>query len=145
VITITNDKGRLNKEEIERMVADAEKYKKEDERQKERISAKNNLESYAFNMKQTLEDEKLASKISAEDKKTISSACEDTLNWLDNNQTAEKDEFEHKQKDLEKVCAPIVTKLYQDGGAPGGMPGGMPGGAAPGAGSGAGPKIEEVD
>jgi len=144
-ITITNDKGRLNKEEIERMVADAEKYKKEDERQKERISAKNNLESYAFNMKQTLEDEKLASKISAEDKKTISSACEDTLNWLDNNQTAEKDEFEHKQKDLEKVCAPIVTKLYQDGGAPGGMPGGMPGGAAPGAGSGAGPKIEEVD
>jgi len=144
-ITITNDKGRLNKEEIERMVADAEKYKKEDERQKERISAKNNLESYAFNMKQTLEDEKLASKISAEDKKTISSACEDTLNWLDDNQTAEKDEFEHKQKDLEKVCAPIVTKLYQDGGAPGGMPGGMPGGAAPGAGSGAGPKIEEVD
>jgi heat shock protein 1/8 len=148
-ITITNDKGRLNKDEIERMVADAEKYKKEDEKQKERISSKNNLESYAFNMKQTLDDEKLATKISSDDKKTISAACEDTLNWLDNNQTAEKDEFEHKQKDLEKVCAPIVTKLYQDGGAPGGMPGGMPGGGMPGgaggAGAGAGPKIEEVD
>jgi len=146
-ITITNDKGRLNKDEIERMVADAEKYKKEDEKQKDRISSKNNLESYAFNMKQTLDDEKLAKKISAEDKKTISAACEDTLNWLDNNQTAEKDEFEHKQKDLEKVCAPIVTKLYQDGGAPGGMPGagGMPGNAGAGAGAGAGPKIEEVD
>jgi heat shock protein 1/8 len=145
-ITITNDKGRLNKDEIERMVADAEKYKKEDEKQKERISSKNNLESYAFNMKQTLDDEKLATKISSEDKKTISAACEDTLNWLDNNQTAEKDEFEHKQKDLEKVCAPIVTKLYQDGGAPGGMPGGMPGGAGgAGASAGAGPKIEEVD
>merc|ERR1712110_1027333 len=124
-ITITNDKGRLSKDEIERMVSDAEKYKKDDEKQRERITAKNGLESYCFNMKQTVDDEKLASKISAEDKKTISSACDDTLNWLDNNQTAEKDEFEHKQKELEKTCSPIVTKLYQEaGGAPGGMPGG---------------------
>merc|ERR1712214_268410 len=93
-ITITNDKGRLSKEEIERMVNDAEKYKKEDEKQKERITAKNGLESYCFNMKQTVEDDKVASKISADEKKTITSACDDALNWLDNNQTAEKDEFE---------------------------------------------------
>jgi len=140
-ITITNDKGRLNKDEIERMVNDAEKYKKEDEKQKERITAKNALESYCFNMKQTIDDEKVSSKVSAEDKKTIVSICEDTLNWLDNNQTAEKDEFEHKQKDIEKVCSPIVSKLYSEAG---GMPGGMPG-AAPAGGSNAGPKIEEVD
>ncbi len=142
-ITITNDKGRLNKDEIERMVADAEKYKKEDELQKERISAKNSLESYCFNMKQTIEDEKMAAKINADDKKKIVGACEETLAWLDSNQTAEKDEFEHKQKDIEKICSPIVAKLYAEaGGAPGGMPGGMPN---PSAGSNAGPKIEEVD
>jgi len=149
-ITITNDKGRLSKEDIERMVNDAEKYKKDDEQQRERISAKNSLESYCFNMKQTIEDEKLASKIGADEKKKILDACENALKWLDSNQTAEKEEYEHKMKEVEKICSPIITKLYQGGmpeGAmpPGGMPGGMPGGHAPSGGSGAGPKIEEVD
>ena len=74
-ITITNDKGRLSKEEIERMVNDAEKYKHEDEKQKSRITAKNSLESYAFHMKSTVEDEKLKDKISADDKKTIVDKC----------------------------------------------------------------------
>lgn len=74
-ITITNDKGRLSKEEIERMVNDAEKYKNEDEKQKTRISAKNALESYAFHMKSTVEDEKLKDKISADDKKIIIDKC----------------------------------------------------------------------
>nr|ARU12813.1 HSP 70 [Asplanchna brightwellii] len=143
-ITITNDKGRLSKEDIERMVNDAEKYKKDDEQQRERITAKNSLESYCFNMKQTIEDEKLAAKVSADEKKKILDACENALKWLDANQTAEKDEFEHKLKEIEKTCSPIITKLYQ-GGAPGGMPGGMPGGAGAGGASGAGPKIEEVD
>ena len=144
-ITITNDKGRLNKDEIERMVNEAEKYKKDDELQRERISAKNSLESYCFNMKQTIEDEKLASKITADEKKSILDACDSALKWLDSNQTAEKDEFEHKLKEVEKTCSPIITKLYQGaGGMPGGLPGGMPGGMPGGAG-GAGPKIEEVD
>jgi L1 cell adhesion molecule like protein len=145
-ITITNDKGRLNKEDIERMVADAEKYKKDDEGQRERITAKNSLESYCFNMKQTIEDEKLASKIGADEKKKILEACDSALKWLDSNQTAEKDEFEHKLKEVEKTCSPIITKLYQGaGGMPGGMPsGGMPGSANASTG-GAGPKIEEVD
>ncbi|KAK2828919.1 hypothetical protein Q5P01_019953 [Channa striata] len=148
-ITITNDKGRLSKEDIERMVQEAEKYKAEDDVQRDKVSAKNGLESYAFNMKSTVEDEKLAGKISDEDKQKILDKCNEVISWLDKNQTAEKDEYEHQQKELEKVCNPIITKLYQSaGGMPGGMPEGMPGfpgagGAAPGGSS--GPTIEEVD
>jgi len=149
-ITITNDKGRLSKEEIERMVNDAEKFKDEDNKQKDRISAKNGLESYCFNMKTTIDDEKMADKISADDKKLISDKCDDAIKWLDANQLAEVEEFTEKQKEVEAVCNPIITKLYQSaGGAPGGMPdmggmGGMP--EASGATSGgSGPTIEEVD
>merc|ERR1712173_241064 len=128
-ITITNDKGRLSKEDIEQMVNDAEKFKAEDEKQKERIAAKNGLESYCFNMKSTINDEKLKDKILEEDKRVISSKCEDAVNWLDSNQLAEVDEFQDKQKEVEAVCNPIISKLYQQGGAPGGgMPGGMPNG-----------------
>jgi len=146
-ITITNDKGRLSKEEIERMVNDAEKYKGEDDKQRERVSAKNQLESYAFNMKSTVEDEKFKDKISDEDKKTITDKCTEVISWLDANQMAEKEEYEEQQKDIEKVCMPIVSKMYQAAGAaPPDMSGGMPGGAAPTGGSaGAGPTIEEVD
>jgi len=150
-ITITNDKGRLSKEDIERMVRDAEKFKSEDDSQRDRIQAKNSLESYAFNMKQTVEDEKVKDKLSEEDKDAIVNKCKEVITWLDSNQTAEKDEFEHQQKELEKICSPIITKLYQSAGAGGmpdmsGMGGGMPGGAGgmPGSG-GAGPTIEEVD
>lgn len=157
-ITITNDKGRLSKEEIDKMVGDAEKYKAEDDKQKERITAKNGLESYSFNMKSTVEDDAIKDKISESEKKEIVDKCTEVIAWLDANQLAEKDEYEHQQKELEKVCNPIITKLYQGaGGAPGGaggMPGGMPnfggagsaGGAgqAP-AGSSGGPTIEEVD
>lgn len=149
-ITITNDKGRLSKEDIERMVNDAEKYKAEDEKQRTVIASKNSLESYCFNMKSTMEDEKLKDKIAEEDKKVIMDKCNDVIKWMDSNQLADKEEFEHKQKELEAVCNPIITKLYQSGAAP---PGSMPGGAnfpgAPGAGapptSGTGPTIEEVD
>jgi len=154
-ITITNDKGRLSKEEIERMVNDAEKFKAEDDKQKERISAKNGLESYCFNMKTTLDDEKVKDKISEDDRKAITDKCDEAIKWLDANQLAEVEEFNEKQKEVEGVCNPIITKLYADaGGAPGGMPGGMPDmggmGGAPGAGAaggagGAGPTIEEVD
>jgi len=148
-ITITNDKGRLSKEDIERMVKEAEQYKNEDDTQRERITAKNALESYAFNMKSTVEDEKLKDKLSEADRKTILDKCSDIIRWLDSNQLAEKEEFEHKQKEIEGVCTPIITKLYQGAG---GMPGGFPGGAAghggaagAGAGGAGGPTIEEVD
>lgn len=149
-ITITNDKGRLSKEDIERMVNEAEKYRSEDEKQKETIAAKNGLESYCFNVKATLDEEKLKDKISESDRTVILDKCNETIKWLDGNQCAEKEEYEHRQKELEAVCNPIMTKLYQGaGGAPGGMPGGFPGapggaGPTPGAG-GAGPTIEEVD
>ncbi|KAM7537654.1 hypothetical protein Aperf_G00000064314 [Anoplocephala perfoliata] len=147
-ITITNDKGRLSKEEIERMVNDAEKYKQEDEKQRDRVAAKNALESYAFTMKSTVEDEKVKEKIPESDRKKIVEKCDETVKWLDANQQAEKDEYEHKQKELESVCNPIITKMYQEaGGMPGGMlGGGMPGGMGGDAGSGnRGPTIEEVD
>jgi L1 cell adhesion molecule like protein len=148
-ITITNDKGRLSKEDIERMVSEAEKYKGEDDKQRERIGAKNGLESYAFNIKTTVEDEKIKDKISEDDKKIITDKTSEIISWLDANQSADKEEFEHKQKELEGVCNPIITKLYGAEGAAGMAAGGMPGGPgadapppAPGAG---GPTIEEVD
>merc|ERR1711962_1223162 len=141
-ITITNDKGRLSKEDIERMVNDAEKFKQEDEQQRDRISSKNSLESYCFNMKSTIEDEKMKDKISESDLKTISDKCEETIKWLDGNQLGEKEEFVDKQKEVEAVCSPIVTKLYQGAG---GAPGGMPGAGSGATGKGDGPTIEEVD
>jgi len=151
-ITITNDKGRLSKEDIERMVKEAEQYKNEDDTQRERITAKNSLESYAFNMKSTVEDEKLKDKLTEADRKTILDKCADIIRWLDSNQLADKEEFEHKQKEIEGVCTPIITKLYQSaGGMPGGFPGGAPGAGGPGgatgggAGGAGGPTIEEVD
>jgi len=145
-ITITNDKGRLSKEEIERMVQEAEKYKSDDDAQRDRIQSKNALESYCFNMKSTVEDDKVKDKISEDERKQISEACDNAIKWLDSNQLADKEEYEHKQKEVEKVCMPIVTKMYgAAGGAPGGMPGGMPGGDAPPAPGAGGPTIEEVD
>ncbi|USW53515.1 Putative Heat shock protein 70 family [Septoria linicola] len=151
-IVITNDKGRLSKEEIERMLAEAEKYKDEDEAEAARIQAKNALESYAYSLRTTLGDPKTEEKLEASDKETLKAKIDETVAWLDDNQTATKDEYESSQKDLESVANPIMMKLYGAGGE-GGMPGGMPGGAggfpgaggAPGAGGDDGPTVEEVD
>merc|ERR1711865_401122 len=115
-ITITNDKGRLSQADIGKMVADAEKFADEDKLQQERVAAKNALESYTYSMKQTVEDEKVKDKISEEDKKAILDKCSATMEWLDANNTAEKDEFEHQQKELEGVCNPIITKMYGETG-----------------------------
>jgi len=154
-ITITNDKGRLSKEDIERMVNEAEKYAEEDEIAKGKIGAKNSFESYIFNVKNTLDDEKLKDKISADDRATIEKKTSELLAWLDANQLGEKEEYEDRQKELESVVKPIFTKLYGGAGGEmpegfeGGMPGGgMPGGGAPGGGSAGGyggPTVEEVD
>merc|ERR1711923_341378 len=111
-ITITNDKGRLSKEDIEKMVNDAEDFKAEDAKQRERIDAKNGLESYCFNIKATMEEPSLKDKLLEADKKKILSAMEETISWLDRNQTADIDEFKHKQKELESVCNPVIQKLY---------------------------------
>ncbi|CAH8825833.1 unnamed protein product [Trichobilharzia szidati] len=147
-ITITNDKGRLSKDDIERMVNEAEKFKAEDEKQRDRVSAKNSLESYVYAMKQRVEGDELKDKIPEDDRKKVLSKCEETIQWLDANQQAEKDEYEYHQKELEGICAPIITKMYQaagGGGMPGGMPGGFPGAGGASSGGGKGPTIEEVD
>ncbi|PIA15561.1 70 kDa heat shock protein 3 [Coemansia reversa NRRL 1564] len=154
-ITITNDKGRLSKEDIERMVSDAEKYKAEDEAVAARIAARNGLEGYAYNLKSTVSDPKVAGQIEEEDKTKLLSAVEDTIKWLDESAEASKEEYESRQKELEEVANPIMTKMYQGaggappgaGGFPGAGPGGFPGagGAAPGGGDAQGPVVEEVD
>ncbi|KAI0780725.1 heat shock protein 70 [Trametes elegans] len=148
-ITITNDKGRLSKEEIERMVSEAEKYKAEDEAAAARITSRNALESYAYNLRNSLTDDKLKDKFDAADKKKLEDAVNETIQWLDNSQEASKEEYEEHQKELEAVANPIMQKLYAGaggapGGFPGGAPGGFPGGAAPGGGE-EGPSVEEVD
>jgi L1 cell adhesion molecule like protein len=148
-ITITNEKGRLSQSEIDRMVSEAEQYKAEDEANKGKIEAKNGLENYCFTMRNTLQEEKLKEKFEGDDKEKIEKAVQDTLDWLDKNQLAEKDEFEAKQKELEAVVNPIMMKVYQAAGG-GGMPdmggmGGDAGDAPPGAGGGSGPTVEEVD
>ncbi|CAA7047282.1 unnamed protein product [Microthlaspi erraticum] len=110
-ITITNDKGRLTKEEIEKMVQDAERYKYEDEEHKKKVDAKNALENYAYKMRNTIRDVNLGDLLAAEDKKKIEDLFEDTIQWLDANQSAEVYEFEDKMKELESVWNPIISNM----------------------------------
>lgn len=152
-IVITNDKGRLSKEEIERMLSEAEKYKEEDEAEANRVQAKNGLESYAYSLRNTMNDEKVDEKLDAADKEKLKAEIDQTVAWLDDNQQGTREEYEERQKELEAVANPIMMKFYGSGGE-GGMPGGMPGGpggmpGGPGGPGGAGgddgPTVEEVD
>ncbi|KAL2550806.1 Mediator of RNA polymerase II transcription subunit 37f [Forsythia ovata] len=120
-ITITNDKGRLSQEEIDRMVKEAEEFAEEDKKVKERIDARNSLETYIYNMKNQINDkDKLADKLESDEKEKIETATKEALEWLDDNQTAEKEDYEEKLKEVESVCNPIITAVYQrSGGAPG--------------------------
>ena len=111
-ITITNDTGRLSKGEIDRMVADAEKYKKEDEMQREKIAARNSLESYVYSVKQTAEDPNVVNKLNADDLEIVKNKTREVMAWLDRNSMADKEEYEEKQKDLQQVCSPIMAKLH---------------------------------
>eukprot|EP00358_Blepharisma_japonicum_P001050 CAMPEP_0202945550 /NCGR_PEP_ID=MMETSP1395-20130829/6597_1 /ASSEMBLY_ACC=CAM_ASM_000871 /TAXON_ID=5961 /ORGANISM="Blepharisma japonicum, Strain Stock R1072" /LENGTH=639 /DNA_ID=CAMNT_0049645703 /DNA_START=14 /DNA_END=1933 /DNA_ORIENTATION=- len=117
-ITITNDKGRLSKNDIERMVNEAERYKREDEEAKQKAEAKNGLESYTYNMRNTLNDENLKDKIEAGDRQVIESKIDEVQRWLETHQNVETKEYEAKQKELENVCNPIMMKIYQKGGMP---------------------------
>ena len=150
-ITITNDKGRLSQDEIERMVAEGEKYKAEDDANKNRVEAKNGLENYCYSLKSSIGSEEAQGKIPADDKTKLEAAIDETISWLDQNATAEKEEYEEKQKALEAIAMPILQSM---GGGAGGMPGGMPtdmpdmggaGGAPAGADPAGGPTIEEID
>lgn len=132
------------------MVQEAEKYKAEDEQVKKKVEAKNALENYAYNMRNTIKDDKFAGKLDPADKQKIEKAIDETIEWLDGNQLAEVDELEDKLKELEGLCNPIIAKMYQGGGGDVPMGGGaeMPDGGygnASSGGSGPGPKIEEVD
>ena len=133
------------------MVQEAEKYKAEDDANKDRVEAKNGLEN-CYSLKSSIEGEEVKDKIPADDKKTLLDAITETTSWLDSNQTAEKEEFEEKQKALEAIAMPILQKMAGAGGMGGmpdmgGMGGGMPdmGGAAPDSDPAGGPTIEEID
>jgi len=144
-ITITNDKGRLSKEEIDRMVEESEKFKADDEKQKEKIDAKNGLESYCFNIKSTIEDSNIKEKLQESERKMISDKCNEAISWLERNQMAEVEEFKDKQKELENTFNPIIKKLYGNSQQPGGGSCGAQSGQGFGAQMNGGPTVEEVD
>ncbi|XP_023937772.1 heat shock protein 68-like [Bicyclus anynana] len=121
-IVIKNDKGRLTREEIDRMLAEAERYKQEDDKQRERVTARNHLETYIFGVKQAVDD--AGDKLSEQDKQQARSECDDALKWLDSNSLAEKEEYEHKLKELQRVCSPLMSKMH---GAANGYPGAQQG------------------
>ena len=143
-IVITNDKGRLSKDDIDRLVKEAEKFKDEDNKVKERIEAKNTLEQYCYQVRQTLTDEKLKDKFSEDEKKQVGDKVDEVLKWVNDNPAASKEEYDAKVKEIEAVFNPIMQKIYQQmGGQPGGMPnfgGAHPGAGAPGAGPSPGAK-----
>jgi L1 cell adhesion molecule like protein len=136
-ITIDQQKGRLSQEEIDRIVEDAEKYKSEDEVKRKTIQAKNDLESFSYQMRNTLDDAKFKDLIKAEDKEKVGKAVKEAQEWVDNNPNAELEEYEAKKKELEDMWKPIITAAYGGAQGAGGMPGGgMPGGGMPGGGMG---------
>lgn len=113
-IVITNDKGRLGKDEIDRMVKEAEEFAEEDKKAKEKIEARNQLDNYVFSIKKTIEDsDKLGDKITDEEKSSIKSAISEAEEWLKSNHDASKEEFEEQQKKIEQIANPIVSKAYQ--------------------------------
>merc|ERR1719333_390736 len=120
-ITITAEKGRLTDEEIERMVQEAEEYAEEDKKMKERVDKRNGLEGYAYSLRNSLTDEEkgVADKIDDDDKETLEDAIKEILDWIDDNQEADAEEYDEKQKELEGIANPIMQKIYQQaGGAP---------------------------
>ena len=117
-ITITNDQNRLTPEDIEQMIKDAETFADEDAKLKSRVETRNELESYAYSLKNQINDkEKLGAKISDEDKTTIEEAVNEKITWLEENQEADDEDFKKQKKELEDTVQPIIAKLYQ-GGAP---------------------------
>eukprot|EP00286_Rhodomonas_abbreviata_P010792 CAMPEP_0181318100 /NCGR_PEP_ID=MMETSP1101-20121128/16825_1 /TAXON_ID=46948 /ORGANISM="Rhodomonas abbreviata, Strain Caron Lab Isolate" /LENGTH=644 /DNA_ID=CAMNT_0023425545 /DNA_START=33 /DNA_END=1967 /DNA_ORIENTATION=+ len=142
-ITITNDKGRLSKEEVERMVAEAEKFKAEDDVIKLRVEAKNGLENYCFSLRNSINEPKVAEKLAEADKKNLEEQITEALAFVEANDNAEAEVYQEKMKALESVANPILSALYGgEGGAPGGMPAG---GAPPAGGPAGGASVEEVD
>ena len=123
-IAITNDKNRLSAEEVERLVKEAEKFKDQDEKMRQRIDSKNSYENYVYSLKNSIKDEKISAVLSEDDKSKLESAIETSTKWLDQNPNSEKEEYDTKRKELEDIAMPIMQKLGAGGGQmpPGGMP-----------------------
>ena len=120
-IVINNNQNRLSPEDIDRMIKDAEKFADEDKKVKEKVEAKNELESYTYSLKNQLSDkEKLGGKLSEDEKETITKIVEEKIKWLESNPNAEADEYKAQKKEVEDVANPIISKFYQQGGSPGG-------------------------
>jgi heat shock protein 5 len=113
-ITITSEKGRLSDEEIQRMLEEAEEFAEEDKMIKERIDARNGLESYVFNLKNAME-ESLSDAVSAQDKKDLQDMVDETLDWIESNPEANKEDYDEKLKEVEQVSNPIMRNLYSGG------------------------------
>jgi heat shock protein 1/8 len=137
-ITITNDKGRLSREEIDRLVEEAEKHAAEDKLRMERVDAKNQLEAYLYNTRNAVQEEKVKETLGAETVKEVEGWVKEGIEWLDQNPDASKTEYEEKQKAYEEKIRPVLTKMYEEAGAPGQAQ--APSGKAP-----SGPSVEEVD
>uniref|UniRef100_A0A6C0KVH2 Chaperone n=1 Tax=viral metagenome TaxID=1070528 RepID=A0A6C0KVH2_9ZZZZ len=118
-ITITNDKGRLSREEIDRLVQEAEKHAAEDKDRMERVDAKNQLEAYLYNVRNTVREDKVKESIGAETAKEVETWVQEGIDWLEQNPDATKESYAEKQKEYEEKIRPIMTKMYQDAGAPG--------------------------
>ncbi|KAJ3353026.1 70-kilodalton heat shock protein [Entophlyctis luteolus] len=129
-ITITNDKGRLTKEQIERMVSEAEKFKAEDEAAGVRIAAKNAFETYAYNLRNTVGEARVSAKLTKSDKLKLTTVIDEAIRWLDVNQEADKGEYEHKRRELERTANPIISKIYGSTSSAGGRKGGRGSAAA---------------
>lgn len=114
-ITIKNDRGRLSQADIAKMLSEAEKYKEADEKQRKRMAARNQLESAAYQFKQAIEEN--SSKLTPEDCEAVKRECESVITWIDKNQLAEVEEYDHKLSELQIVCSPVMTKLHQQGAA----------------------------
>merc|ERR1712232_1165029 len=113
-LTITSEKGRLSEEEIERMVQEAEEFAEQDAAEKEKVMARNELEAYLYNLKNSISDT-LEGKLTPEDKETLSTAVEEALVWFENNPAVEKKEYDDKQKEVESIANPILKKAYESG------------------------------
>ena len=119
-ITITNDHNRLSPDDIDRMIKDAERFADDDKKLKERVEARNELESYAYSLKNQLGDkEKLGGKLAADDKTKIEEIVDEKIKWLEDNANAEAEDYKAQKKEMEDIIQPIISKLYQGaGGAP---------------------------
>ncbi|CAO2170224.1 unnamed protein product [Urochloa humidicola] len=113
-ITITNDGRRHSQEEIARMVREAEEFAEEDRKVRERVDARNKLETYVYQVKSAVDDTKMADKMDADDKDKVEEALREVNDWLDGNaDTADKEDYEEKLKELEDVCSPVISAVYQ--------------------------------